>query len=338
MLQPLSAWRGRWAALGGGLVTALLMAELLLRLLDLDVRWLGTIVPRQKADVGAHRRSADPELLYELIPGHRDGLADLGSERNSWSLQVNQWGHRGPDRPLEKPEGVRRILTLGSSNTFGATVSQGEGWPEQLEVALRTRGKAVEVWNLGVSGYVTRQVVANGRAWAKRSQADLILIQLYNVGTRLVLSGEDLGDLVQQDPSLWCEQLSYAPCPGEPGWTLFAHSGLVRTAITGWNRHFMSRDREGFVARVTSRADNADRERLRSFVREVAPTPVVLIVTPAGFSSGWLDGLGLPLYDLRELGQPFGEAGERIHPSVAVYNWYGEVLATRILADAWALP
>jgi hypothetical protein len=288
------------------------------------------MLPRQKADPQAHRPSADPELLYELRPGHHDGLQDPRSEPGGWSLRVNTLGQRGVERSLQRAPAMRRVLALGSSNTWGARVSDGEGWPERLEQALQARGQQVEVWNLGVSGYTARQLVASGRRWVRHAQPDLVIVQMYNVGTRLVLAGEAAGKVVLRDPSLWCEQLLTAPCPGEVGWTLFRHSALRRTLTVALDRRHLSREREDFVARVSARADREDRERLLSFARELGPIPLRILVTPAGLSAAWLDGLGLPVWDLREDAQPFGERGLQIHPEADVYRWYGEVLADKV--------
>jgi hypothetical protein len=62
---------------------------------------------------------------------------------------LNSLGFRTPQRPFEKPAGVKRIVTLGGSTTFDG-FTDAETWPARLEARLRARGFNVEVINLGV--------------------------------------------------------------------------------------------------------------------------------------------------------------------------------------------
>ncbi|HZL99269.1 MAG TPA: GDSL-type esterase/lipase family protein, partial [Planctomycetota bacterium] len=51
-----------------------------------------------------------------------------------------------------KPPGLRRIVALGSSSTFGYGVPPGDTWPSQLERLLARTGCRVEVINAGIPG------------------------------------------------------------------------------------------------------------------------------------------------------------------------------------------
>ena len=80
---------------------------------DLDARWLPSLVYYQGADFSVHRVATDPELLYELKPGIATALEGV----ETWGdplrvVSTNAFGHRGPPREADKPDGVFRILAL----------------------------------------------------------------------------------------------------------------------------------------------------------------------------------------------------------------------------------
>ncbi len=57
---------------------------------------------------------------------------------------------RGDTGGALPPEGVRRLVAIGDSITFGWGVSDTETWPAQLQAELNRRGQRVEVLNAGV--------------------------------------------------------------------------------------------------------------------------------------------------------------------------------------------
>jgi lysophospholipase L1-like esterase len=92
---------------------------------------------------GVFRTTDNPDLPYIPNPG-RDVF--------------NAYGIRDEDRPIERPEGVERIVVIGDSVVFGRMLSREELFPQRLAEHLRARGGRyadLEVWNLGVPGYST---------------------------------------------------------------------------------------------------------------------------------------------------------------------------------------
>jgi hypothetical protein len=79
------------------------------------------------------------------------GVDDMEGHR--YNISYNWHGYRGPDRPYEKPQGIRRVVVLGDSFTDGSEVGDEELFTWKLERALN----GVEVINLGVYGYQTAQ-------------------------------------------------------------------------------------------------------------------------------------------------------------------------------------
>lgn len=114
-----------------------------------------------------YRRSANPYLRYELVPGAVSG-----------NILVNADGFRGPDYPLVKPEGVFRIIMLGDSETLSIMLSERESLAAQLEDELN-QGAAksrYEVLNFGVEGYNTFQELEQLRVKGLKYQPDLIIL------------------------------------------------------------------------------------------------------------------------------------------------------------------
>ena len=96
----------------------------------------------------------DPDLPYYLRP-------DYETVARGMEMRTNHYGMRGPDVPLRPAPGVRRILALGGSTTFGEAVAEEESWPARLEEILEERtGQPHEVLNAGVEGYNTRAELA----------------------------------------------------------------------------------------------------------------------------------------------------------------------------------
>jgi lysophospholipase L1-like esterase len=74
---------------------------------------------------------------------------------NGATVRINALGYRSPEISRIKPARTFRVVVLGSSNTFGHGVEDGEAYPRLLETWLASRvppGRRVEVVNLAVSG------------------------------------------------------------------------------------------------------------------------------------------------------------------------------------------
>lgn len=81
-------------------------------------------------------------------------------------VTINSLGLRGPEVTIEKPAGVRRVLCLGDSCTFGA----GHPYPELLQRLLDARAPGrFQVLNGGVIGYTS----VHGLEWFQRELGEL---------------------------------------------------------------------------------------------------------------------------------------------------------------------
>lgn len=181
------AWLGaRLIAAAMGLVVALGVGELAARsFLDWDQvvfgddYWRGRWARRSPTAKSHYPMDRfDPQLGWTTAPHYR-----------SETINTNSGGMRGQrEYAREKPDGVRRIVVIGDSFTFGEYVTDDETYAAQLESLLPN----TEVLNLGVHGYGLGQMhlrlLRDGFAY----QPDLVIVAVYsNDIDRAVLSFRD---------------------------------------------------------------------------------------------------------------------------------------------------
>lgn len=123
------------------------------------------------------RFDADPELSYRLRPNFT-----LPAERGRGETRHNSAGFRTGEFTPKSPD-VLRIACYGASTTYGVSVEDnGETYPAQLEKQLNDAFKPagwdrVEVFNLGVGGYTSREILGTMKRTLPELQPDVVLIQ-----------------------------------------------------------------------------------------------------------------------------------------------------------------
>ncbi len=110
---------------------------------------------------------------WEHVPGSF-GIGRLGE-----TYHINSAGFRGAEHSVEKPTGIKRIVTVGDSFTFGMSVNQQDAYSFQLEKILNKEKKEYEVINRGVMGYNMWQHYEMLKKNAIPYQPDLIMLELY---------------------------------------------------------------------------------------------------------------------------------------------------------------
>jgi lysophospholipase L1-like esterase len=117
----------------------------------------------------------DPEIRYLLLPNQR-GWIDDGF------ATTNALGFRGATPTLPKPSGLVRIVAVGDSVTFGFGVNDEDTFCVQAERLLRSRHPApnLEIVNLAVPGYDTRQEVTLLGRHIARLNPDIVLVGFYS--------------------------------------------------------------------------------------------------------------------------------------------------------------
>ena len=104
----------------------------------------------------------DPEIAHALRPSQESFTHDKPVSVNSLGLRDREYS------PTPEP-GLRRVLGIGDSQTFGNGVDLAETWPKQLERNLNEMasdggGEGWEVLNAGIPGTDTWQ----HEIWARR--------------------------------------------------------------------------------------------------------------------------------------------------------------------------
>jgi HEAT repeat protein/lysophospholipase L1-like esterase len=105
------------------------------------------------------------------------------SQVSGWPLweEFNGDGVRDRTHAEEKPAGIRRVVFLGDSVTAGAEVEPDEAFPQVLQRRLEAEGRPVEVFNVALWGWSTRQErIAYARIVRKYRPDDVVLAVCLN--------------------------------------------------------------------------------------------------------------------------------------------------------------
>jgi lysophospholipase L1-like esterase len=146
-----------------------------------------------------HQRAGVRGLPYELVPGAHGMYAGV-------DVAINALGQRGPEYAREKPAGTFRVVALGDSLTFGYGAPQEGTWPAALERRLaqdpaRLGARAVQVMNLGVSGYNSADEALALEAKALDLDPDVIVVG-YFLNDPQIAPLQDLQRLFRE-PEWW---------------------------------------------------------------------------------------------------------------------------------------
>jgi hypothetical protein len=121
---------------------------------------------------------AQPMLKEMMQPSSVLGYQHVPLLRDR-TIRINSHGLRDREFSYEKPEGVKRVLGIGDSFTFGYGVNLDNCYLKQLERRLNRNGDKWEVINAGVSGYSMWQYLAYFEHYGYRYEPDLVTIGIY---------------------------------------------------------------------------------------------------------------------------------------------------------------
>jgi len=162
---------GRIGALLAGLLFALLLAEIAVRVFDVSPK------PIDPLPIPTFQLSDDPVIRYEYRRGYRKDQPGYGS--GHYGFETNSEGFRDREWTVAKPPGTRRVIVLGDSITAGSKVSDVDDvYPRVLERLLDASDPNFdwEVMNMGVGGYHTLQEVETLRVRGLRYSPDYVLV------------------------------------------------------------------------------------------------------------------------------------------------------------------
>lgn len=164
-------------AVGAGSGCLLALATTVLGLLSLELGTRAVRLRRPTLQTGGDRRL----WVYDATKGwfHRPGDAGRAyvSGPDAGLVHINALGLRGPEVPLEKAPGSRRVVVFGDSFVFGLGVDEEHLMTAHLQRFLTaTQGRPVEVVNAGVAGYATDQELILFRELGPRLRPDLVIL------------------------------------------------------------------------------------------------------------------------------------------------------------------
>ncbi len=142
----------------------------------------------------------------------------VGSDAVGWPpwQEFNADGLRDRARPTEKLPGAHRVIALGDSVTMGAGIEASEAWPQRLEARYQREGRPVEVLNVALWGWSTRQERIAYERFGRPRKPDEVLLAVC------------LNDIPELQNNL----------TRPPEWlaTLFRRSALVRRLVNAQGR------------------------------------------------------------------------------------------------------
>ena len=177
------------------------------------------------------RTSADPEIGHEHAPNRSAFLMGVDVRTNSLGLRDRAF-------PVEKPTGVRRMLVLGDSMTFGWGARQEDAYPKVLERLLNGNGEQYEVINAGVGNYNTAQEVAYFRERGRHLRPDEVVLGFY-INDAEPTPSEKTGLLARH---------SYFYVLAASGWDAFQRQRGWKESFTSYYRNLYSEENSGWRA------------------------------------------------------------------------------------------
>lgn len=136
-----------------------------------------------------HFAEAHATIGYVLTPSFTRHVPIVDPPAHRVSLRTNNLGlRRDQDTQVDKPDGLRRLLVLGDSQSEGI-VDNRDTFSARLE--RRLGGSAsVEVLNAATSGYSPLLALLWWREYGVQLSPDMLLLALY--------SGNDIGELLMR--------------------------------------------------------------------------------------------------------------------------------------------
>jgi GDSL-like Lipase/Acylhydrolase family len=178
--------------------------------------WLAARPPHfQLAQQGLLRCDDDPEISYTLNPGFETTIAG-----NHYRINAN--GLRGAEIPVDKPDGVDRVLILGDSYAFGFGVAENDTIAAQLQRTLAAKHPGIQVLTLGAPGYQTGQQERLLRRDGLRFDPDVVVLVYY--------ANDNMSPPLMYDPRVKVIYTDVLPLPF--GMKRFLSRSIIYSRIT----------------------------------------------------------------------------------------------------------
>ena len=135
----------------------------------------------------------DPVVEKRLIP---NSMFEFKTTEFSYTVHTNSIGFRDSKHTVGKPSGVKRILILGDSFTYGPGIEQNKLYPKLLENLLNntTSRFTYETLTMACGGYGVEHYLAILENIGLQYEPDLVILAIYvdnDVTDRLVIGAEE---------------------------------------------------------------------------------------------------------------------------------------------------
>ena len=124
----------------------------------------------------------DKILPFSLSKSSRCHMAAYFGDYNTYGT-INSLGFRGKEFNFEKKAGLKRILILGDSMTFGLGVTDDQTFPYQLEEILKQKQPNTEVINAGYADGFSPDsfyLFMQDRGWNLKPDVVMMAFFIYN--------------------------------------------------------------------------------------------------------------------------------------------------------------
>jgi lysophospholipase L1-like esterase len=111
---------------------------------------------------------------FQMNPSQDVLMGREGHLTDSVAYHINQWGFRGPEFPMKKPEGENRTIIIGGSHVFDVNAKDclgNKSWP-----LIDNDDEGLRVINAGMPGSDTRDYPARILHDLRRFEPDYIII------------------------------------------------------------------------------------------------------------------------------------------------------------------
>ena len=116
------------------------------------------------------------EMLGWVCKPNAEGIYGM-TEEYTIHVKINSKGLRDREYNYSKPDGIKRIVVLGDSFTWGIGVEDKERYTEILEDSLL---KNIQVMNMGAAGYGNDQELLFLREEGVKYSPDVVIVAFYH--------------------------------------------------------------------------------------------------------------------------------------------------------------
>lgn len=271
-------------------------------------------------------------------------LPNIEKRGEWWSANVpartNSRGWRDDETPLERTDGVRRVVALGDSFTFGMAVDFGERFTERLEHDVR----ALDVVNLGLNASGTDQQLRILELEGLRYSPDVVVL--------VALMANDLKDIAHDrknffpKPHYFLHDGALELVPPREDWLVrlrcssyavelalrpFDHRRVSTTVAAAWQEHDVVPLFAALVKRMHDVARAAGAEFL---VALIYPRPYAELGVPQDELRGRdaVVASGVPVLDMFERFAEPARHGRELYAPDGHWNAQGHALFGKELA------